>query len=406
MRHLIFESFKLQKRMNIKYINMRCLYGSLIFIVVALVMTLFITSCEDDNEMGQPRIDYVRLTDPVSSDSLIVGAYQGSLIAIMGENLQTAIEVWFNDRQASGLNPTYITNHSLLVSVPSEIPMNVTNKMKIVFANGDSLFHDFEIHINKPQISRMACEYVIDGGEAVIYGDYFYEPVIVTFPGGITAEPDALDEQIIHVTVPEGVEPGQISVTTNFGETKSDFWFRDNRNIVISSDPFTGWWNADFVVTTPGPDDPETINGNYIRVNRVISSWGWVEVAGGPAEAMGDISKNIPDEAILKPNLYNLKFEINTMKPYDSNVIKLNFGLQQENNDAYLWNPPFDTEGKWETVIIPFEEMVAAFKDTGSEMVVNPNGYWTRVLFHGAGDLDCDISFDNFRIVPKTLSEN
>jgi hypothetical protein len=32
---------------------------------------------------------------------------------------------------------------------------------------------------------------------------------------------------------------------------------------------------------------------------------------------------------------------------------------------------------------------------------VNPAGYWSRILFHGPGDLDADISFDNFRVVPK-----
>jgi hypothetical protein len=35
--------------------------------------------------------------------------------------------------------------------------------------------------------------------------------------------------------------------------------------------------------------------------------------------------------------------------------------------------------------------------------VVNPNGYWSRILIFGAGDLDADISFDNFRVVPKRL---
>ncbi|MDI3521166.1 MAG: hypothetical protein PWR04_1154 [Anaerophaga sp.] len=371
--------------------------------VMALFVSLSFSSCEEDEEVGQPKVDYVRVTDPASSDSMLVGAYQGNVVAIMGENLGSAVEVWFNDRQTPNLNPAYVTNESIIVTVPTKVPSEITNQMKIVFADGSSLLYDFEVHINKPEISRMACEYVPESGEAVIYGNYFYEPVTVTFSGGVSVEPDVVEDEVIHVTVPEGAQPGPVTVSTNFGKTESDFWFRDNRNIVISSDPFTGWWNESFVVTDPGEGDPPAINGNYIRVNQSISSWGWVEVVGGPASAMGDISKNIPDEAILNPGLYNFKFEINTMKPYDNNMIKLNFGLQVENNDAYKWAPPYDTEGQWETVVIPFDEMVAAYEETGSNISVNPDGYWTRVLFHGEGDLDCDISFDNFRIVPKTL---
>src|SRR5690606_13338694 len=133
----------------------------------------------------------------------------------------------------------------------------------------------------------------------------------VTFPGGVTGELEAVKDDEIQVRVPAGAQPGQITIKTNFGETKSNFWFRDNRNIYISSDPFSGWWNESFVVTDPGPGDPPAINGNYIRVTKAIGSWSWIEVAGGPANAMGEISKNIPDEAILKPENYYLKFEVN-----------------------------------------------------------------------------------------------
>jgi hypothetical protein len=187
-------------------------------------------------------------------------------------------------------------------------------------------------------------------------------------------------------------------VKTNFGETESEFWFRDNRNIFISSDPYEGWWNQSYVVTNPGAGDPPKINGNYIRVTKVLGAWSWNEIAGGPATAMPVHSKRVPDAAILKPSDYNLKFEINTLKPYNNSWIRINVGLNAEQNDNYLWKPPFDTKGQWQTVIIPFEEIVASYNP---KPVVNPNGYWTRLLIQGPGELDADIAFDNFRIVPK-----
>ena len=381
---------------------MKYLYKPILLLTIVLgIMGIFAACTKDNNAGGQPVIKYVRVTNPVSSDSLLVGAFQGNLIAIVGENLQNTVEIWFNDQKAV-LTPTYITSTSILVSVPNQIPKVINNKLTLVFPDGKILLYDFKVQISEPILKSMDCEYVLTGSEATIRGDFFYAPLTVTFGGGVKGELTSVTDKIIKVRIPAGALPGQVIIKTNFGETKSDFWFRDNRNIIISSDPFTGWWNQSYVVTSTGAGDPPAINGNYIRVKKSIGAWAWTEVAGGPADAMGAISKNIPDEAILKPSDYNLKFELNTMKPYNNNVLKINVGLQKENNDAYQWLPPYDTKGVWQTVTIPFEEVAKSY---GAPLSVNPAGYWTRLLFHGPGDLDCDMSFDNFRIVPKLIKK-
>jgi hypothetical protein len=368
---------------------------------MALLAASIFTSCSKNNDAdnGEPRIKYIRVTNPVSADSLLVGAGQGSLIAIVGENLQGAVEIWFNDQRAN-LTPTYITNTSILVSVPSPIPKEINNKIRIIFANGKELWHDFEVQISEPVVSNMLSEFVNEGEVATIRGDFFYEPLTVTFTGGVEGEKVSVADQILEIRVPAGALPGPITVKTNFGETKSNFWFRDNRNTFIDSDPYEGWWNSSYVVSNPGPNDPPLISGNYLRFQKSIAAWSWNELAGGPASAMPVHSKNIPDAAILKPEDYNLKFEVNTVKPYNSNVLKINVALTAEDNNAYLWNPPYDTKGQWQTVVIPFEQVVASY---AVKPTVNPNGYWTRLLFHGPGDLDADISFDNFRVVPKVI---
>ncbi|WP_336517500.1 glycan-binding surface protein [Pollutibacter soli] len=371
-----------------------------IFSLTILAITgMMLASCEKEDSGGTPMIKYVRVTRPEASDSLLVGAGQGQLIAIMGDNLQDAVEIWFND-QASRLTPTYITKESILVSVPSQIPLDVTNKLKIIFKNGYELLYDFEVQISEPVVSGMESEFVNDGEVAIIRGDYFYAPLSVKFPGGGDGEIVAVTDQEIQVRVPAGSSSGQLEVTTNFGTTKSDFWFRDTRNSFINSDPYEGWWNSGYVVSNPGPGDPPKISGNYIRYKKFTAGWSWNELAGGPASAMPVHSKNIPDEAILKPANYNLKFEINTVKPYNANYIKINAALNAEDNDAYVWRPPFDSKGKWVTVTIPFEEVVASYK---VKPVVNPNGYWSRILVHGPGDLDADFALDNLRIVPKVI---
>ncbi len=381
---------------------MKIKFNTLFLLAACVAMTWIYTSCSEDNELS-PRIRYVRVTAPEKSDSLIAAAFQGALVAIIGENLGDVREVWFNDLKAS-LTPTNITNRTIITSVPTKVPLVITNKMTLVFGNGKTLEYPFTTAISEPEITAMVCEFVPVGQVATIRGSYFYEPLTVTFSGGVTGIIKSVEDNFINVTVPEGAEPGPITVTTNFGEATSDFWFQDTRNIFLSSDPFTGWWNESFVVTSPGAGDPIAINGNYIRVKKFIGAWAWTEVAGGPASAMGDISKNIPADAILHPADYNFKFEVNTMKPYMSNMIKFNMALGSENNNEYRWVPPYDTKGKWQTVVIPFEEVIAKeFPDPAKPPVVIPDGYWTRILMHGDGDLDADISLDNLRVVPKTL---
>jgi xyloglucan-binding protein len=355
------------------------------------------TSCQKDST-GTPSVSYVRITRPQSSDSLLVAAGQGQLIAIVGDNLQEAAQVWFNDQQAL-LTPTYITNTTLLVRVPSQIPTQITNKLKIIFKNGYVLLHDFVVQISEPYIGSMACEFVNDGNVATIRGDYFYEPLTVTFEGGLKGELISVLDQEIQVKVPAGAQPGRIIVKTNFGETKSDFWFRDPRNHFIDSDPYEGWWDGALVVSNPGPADPALISGNYLRLIRHVGAWSWKELAGGPATSMPVHSKNIPDEALLKPKDYYLKFEVNTMRPYNGNAVKINVGLIAEDNNGYIWAAPFDTKGQWQTVAIPLDEVFAQY---ATKPVVSASGYWTRIVVGNApGEWDADISFDNLRVVPK-----
>lgn len=370
--------------------------------LIAILLTIFtavilFTACEKDSS-PEPRIKYIRITRPQSSDSLLVGAGQGKLIAIVGENLQDAIEVWFNDQRAS-LTPTYITSTSILVVVPNPIPLAITNKIKIVFKNGFILYHDFEVQISPPVVSSMVSEYVKDGDVATIKGDFFYTPVTVKFMGGAMGEIVSVQDQILEVRIPSGVQSGPITVKTNFGETKSNFWFRDNRNLLITNDPWSGWWGQTNVVSGT---NPLAISGNFSRITQNIGAWAWTEWIGGKEDALAT-SHNLPDDAVLNPDKYNLKFEINTLKPYNGNRIKIMIGQVNGpdpdwNTEPYFWEAPFDTKGKWQTVIIPFNEVVAHYTTNWG---LRPQGYGVKVWFHGPGALDADIAFDNLRVVPK-----
>lgn len=382
---------------------MKSIHKFLVVLLLTVATASIIASCDkNDESTGTPSISYVRITRPESSDSLLIGAGQGQLIAIMGNNLKNTVQVWFNDQQAR-LTPTYITNTTILVVVPTQIPIQVNNKVKLIFKDGSQLLYDFAVQISKPVVSSMDLEYVKEGDVATIRGNYFYAPVTVAFTGGVNGEIVSIspNNQEVQVKVPAGAQPGQITVSTNFGSTKSNFFFRDNRNMLITNDPWSGWWGQTNVVSS---SDPLAINGNFTRMTGNIGAWAWTEWIGGREDALAT-SHNLPDDAVLNPGNYNLKFEINTLKPYNGNRIKIMIGQVNSpdpnwDTEPYYWEAPFVTSGKWRTVIIPFNEVVAHYTTNWG---VRPQGYGVKVWFHGPGTLDADIAFDNLRVVPKII---
>jgi hypothetical protein len=381
---------------------MKPIFKYALLLLVGLAMTgIFIRCSDDDSNGGTPSITYIRLTDPASSDSLITSAGQGQMIAIIGQNLQNARELWVNDQQAT-LSPTFITRTSIITKVPSLIPATINNHMKIIFADGDSLIHDFKLAINEPVIGYMKSEYVNAGDVATINGDFFYEPLTVKFTGGVEGELVSVEDRIIEVRVPDGAEPGPVTIINNFGETESAFWFRDNRNIIASFDETTAglWHGADLIVATD--EAIPAIEGKFIRMNKALAAWDWFELYVGPANSDVSIDlKNIPAEATENPAKYNLKFELNTLKSLTGATIHIYIGNGDliAGRDAYTfsWQPNINTDGKWETISIPWEEVYKA----NNEFPYNADGYNISVHFSGPSAVDADFGLDNMRVVPN-----
>jgi hypothetical protein len=382
---------------------MKPIYKYSVFLVVAVAMAGIFSACSDDEGGGQPLISYIRVTDPAASDSLLVTAGQGQMIAIIGENLGGAQEVWFNDQQAE-LTATFVTDNSIIVRIPSQIPDVVTHDITLVFANGQTLKHDFTLDISKPLVNRMKSEYVATGDAATFYGDYFYEPIVVTFSGGVQGEVVSIEDQEIQVTVPEGAEPGPITISSNFGTTETDFWFRDNRNIFASFDITLAngiWRGPDYIVSSDPNVTP--VNSNFIRVNQAFGAWPFFELYGGPAEGdIGQEAGNIPDEAIINPAGFALKFEINTLESLAGASMRLHLGnADNAGLDAarqasfYVWESNLNTEGEWETVTIPFENVYQGFAASDA-------GYSMFIYFHGPNALKHNFAMDNMRVVPIT----
>ncbi len=399
-------------------------------LLMTLVTVVTLSGCEDypdayKTTSGVPEVYYARIPDALSSDSLITHAYMGTTIALVGKNLTSVKELWFNDKKAD-LNTSLITSEALIVIVPEKIPDNVTSKIYLINAVGDTVKFDFGVDVPNPLLSSMDCEYVADGDVATINGNYFLpvdgsEVPEVTFTPNIKAtEIVSFTLNQIKVKVPQGASAGPVSVTSRYGTTRStSFYFRDNRGIILDWDNTnaSGGWRAGNLASDGG------ISGNYVKFSGSLddsegagSSWNedgfsfnlW-GVANGRAQ--GDLFSTDPSTSVLK-------FEINVTKAWSCCALQMIFtpwattGTNSYIADGVtprgLWRPwestgTFITDG-WITVTVPLSDF--KYTQTGSEIKAASAGNFgglTFFVYHGGIKGDActpEMHIDNIRVVP------
>lgn len=400
-------------------------------IIPFLMIGVMIMSCEDEDLVngGNPEIRYIRVTTPTSSDSLISAAFLGDLVAIMGNNLGDVREVWFNDRQA-GLRTTLITNTTIILNVPSEAPLNATDELRLKFKNGQEIVYDFEVRIPPPLINSMDLEFVDAGDIAVVNGNYFFDvtPVTVEFTsasGRVAGEVVKTEDTRLEVIVPEDAITGPIYVTTNFGETESTLFFRDNRNIILNFDDkrSTGAWRTGTLASADGLDGNYLLLKGELDANERSEDYGgggyvmqyWGQSSGAPA---GPFFDGVTDD-------YVLKFEARILNWYGSymNICFAPWDHKDSNQEYWsnsinargIWGP-WDVKDKnlqsngWITVTIPMSEMRYAMGTEGGNVVYTDMkfdkaktgslAFWV-IGSPKANNSPVEINIDNVRIVKK-----
>lgn len=117
---------------------------------------LALQSCEDEPDKfeltgGKPTIYYIRPANVEAKDSLLTAAAPSKTICIVGKNLTSISEMFFND-QSTILNTSYITDNTMIVDVPKDIPDHVTDKIYMITANKDTVTYDFHVTIPAPVV--------------------------------------------------------------------------------------------------------------------------------------------------------------------------------------------------------------------------------------------------------------
>lgn len=259
--------------MNIKNIN-----GAL-FAMALVAAGAGFTSCEDEPDKyevtgGTPTIDYVRPVDAASKDSLLTAASLNNTICIVGRNLRSVTQINFND-QSAVLNTSYMTDNTIIVTVPKAIPNEVSDKIYFITSKQDTVAYDFKTIVPAPTINSMSNEWAAPGEEVTIKGDYFldYDDSHLTIKVGdnytIPYEDLKISLNSIRFNMPEDMPKHEpITITTINGTTKAGFRYMDNRGMLFDFD--TPWKEGGEVLGNNGwhnrtiTSDGTSLSGNYM----------------------------------------------------------------------------------------------------------------------------------------------
>jgi hypothetical protein len=379
-------------------------------LTVIVFALLGLTSCQDDDE-GTPFVTNVRV---VEKDSSISGGEFNLLIAIQGNNLKSVRQVFFNDIEAE-LNPVYITNTNILVSIADEGPSEITNTITLVTAGGQRVSSEFETILPNPVVNQLYNEFPKGGEETYVIGNYFYliSQVLI---GDQEAQILEQTPTAIKIKLPDVVGTDHVTVTGAGGTTVSKFRLNETAGNMINFDiPATGWGSdvcwGDAERINPDASDIEPVAGRYTRIRQsnlpatgyqgdwvVSTCWFDFLLAPGPSS-----------EKVFR-------FEAYIGETWKAGRYLIMIGTESGESFRYEWKP-WDTDefrangiktGNWRTFYIP----LSAFVKYQDEKPVSPVKTIAdvskirdlRIDFTNGGDGAAEIpshfvALDNFRIV-------
>lgn len=437
---------------------MKTRYINWFFVAALAMMGCLMTACEDQPDKyeiadGVPTLKYVRSPLPEEADSLLVGAYLGNTVCLVGDNLRSIYELYFNDQKAT-LNTSYMTDHTILVDIPKNIPEEVTNKIYMVTKSGAKVDFDFNVMVPAPVVSSMSCEYAPAGSEAVLYGDYFVDdpnvPLTISMPGDITVE----GEQITSITktavkfiVPEGAVQGNIRVKSIYGTGQSVFQYKDTRNILFDWDgKYEGAlaagnsWSGDDEKKGQTISSVPPIDGNYLVLGPstllggqwetpnayVMMYWPYQHATQGcvPLYDLPQFKKML-EEYELEDLAVKFEAYVPASNPWMAEGMQIQFtsldevSMENQNNDYVygegkeprgVWVPweetgSYDTGNQWVTVTLKMSEFNKQVSGVVSETEFTKEKLAGLSIFLRGGGVDgkeCEpiICIDNIRVVP------
>ena len=400
---------------------------------------------------GLPEVSYIRYAD---RDLIINQASMEETICIVGNNLTSVHDIYFND-QAAVLNTSYMTEHAIIVAVPKNLPTVQDDKIHLVTRDSSVVLYDFIVLPPVPKINALSNEWAKPGETVTVSGSYLFAPLTVEFPGADPIDVTASTGDSFDVVVPAGAKPGKIKVQTASGLAQSIFMYQDSRGMLFNFDsdphPANHGWHAQVIET-----DATALSGNFLRLGApgvtLDADGGWKDGNFSFEYWPGDWDDPVSyaDSPRLtefadfsKWNNMALKFElyIPSSNPWKSGAMQLiiggvelvtggaegaididgnktagannkfisgDDGMQMAPRALYRpWEATgsFDTGDKWITVTVPYTSFVYNSDGTANTYEVNAQSFTSLTIFVWSGGVagtECEpiIKIDNIRAVP------
>lgn len=363
-------------------------------LLAALAGPVALSGCKKDEVStcgGTPTLTGV--TAPTDRSQVSTSGNLADWIIVQGTNLCGVSKLSFNDVDVS-LADAYVTATEITVQVPRVVPKNVTNTITVTTTGGTAQTA-YTLSVPTMSVTSMSNEYATPGQKAAIVGMNFDLYEVTPTKGKVLWNGTALaitktTADSVYFVVPANATPGATLkvVDANGKETAVPGRYKDNRNIIFGYDTNGSVWGGNTFITS-GPT-PAPINGPYVRVSQSIGAWTWTEFSTNNNIAL-------PADVVTNPGNYVLRFEVNTLKPFNTNAIRFSIDGDVAATNTYTWTPatPFYTRGQWSTVTVPLSGFINKKADLDKPL------HECKFVFLGDGALNADISFDNFRIVPK-----
>lgn len=409
----------------------------------AVLLASSLVSCEKadypDRFRPTPGVPEIYSIEYAATGVYTEQAYMEEVICILGNNLCSIHDIWFNDQQAI-LNTSYITNNTLLVQIPKTMPEVTTDKIYFRTADSVVVTYDFRVLPPVPKVNFMKFEYAEPGTVTTIYGNFFYQkedsPLIIEFPNAIVTDIKEIELDHVTFTVPEGALPGKVKVTTASGTSSSDFYYKDSRGLLFDFDGTNGlytinkgWHAADVVAggvsgnclqlcdgtetfTADGKDwhdgkchfeywagnwqDPETYGDwDGRRLCDIVDFTDFVNMS------IKFELKIDADHAWTGCPMQIIFSDVTLVSNGNAGVVDIYGNVlggcnNTYVNDAtvslprYLWRPwadtgSFDTGGEWQTITVPFSSFNMFWDGSLATGRLTPESFANLELFFAAG---------------------
>lgn len=422
----------------------------IINIMLAAAVALGLASCKDYPDAfeladGVPVVHGVRYAD---RDVLIEQAYLGEIVCLMGDNLCSVHELYFND-QKTLLNTSFMTENTLVAAIPNAVPADITDKIYLITQAKDTVVYDFKVMLPAPVIKSINCEFQTPGTEATIYGDFFVEPMSIEFAGGAkVTDFKSISQTEVTFVIPKTAKPGKVKVTTESGVSASPFSYYDFCDGLITdfdggTDIQPKGWNFTGTFSSEGgilgkyvelKGDPLSADGAWNEGYKIDFWCGiWNGDPMGLTSGAGVPICNIIDFTNFQQMALKFELFIPSSNPWMSGAMQLIFASadkaanEEWQNNTFMQasaNDPkgldlcrgfyrpwetsgsFDTADKWITVTVPFSEFVYNADGTnGLVPLSKPEDFATFVIYVWSGGVngtECSPIFriDNIRAVP------